>query len=59
MPSSTDATPAIAVQSLKKTYFDGLFGRRRVEALRGVSFAVERGSIFGLLGPNGAGKTTF
>jgi ABC-2 type transport system ATP-binding protein len=28
------------------------------EALAGVSFAVERGRIFGLLGPNGAGKTT-
>jgi ABC-2 type transport system ATP-binding protein len=29
-----------------------------VEAVRGVSFAVERGEVFGLLGPNGAGKTT-
>lgn len=31
---------------------------RRVEAVRGVSFDVPRGSIFGFLGPNGAGKTT-
>jgi ABC-2 type transport system ATP-binding protein len=30
----------------------------RVQAVRGVSFAVERGEIFGFLGPNGAGKTT-
>jgi ABC-2 type transport system ATP-binding protein len=29
-----------------------------VEAVRGVSFAVEQGELFGLLGPNGAGKTT-
>src|ERR1700737_1670912 len=29
-----------------------------VEAVRGVSFSVGRGEVFGLLGPNGAGKTT-
>jgi sodium transport system ATP-binding protein len=34
-------------------------GRGRiVEAVRGASFAVDKGEIFGLLGPNGAGKTT-
>jgi ABC-2 type transport system ATP-binding protein len=30
----------------------------RVAAVKGISFSVERGEIFGLLGPNGAGKTT-
>jgi len=48
----------IDVQELRKTYHDGFLGRRRIEALKGVSFQVERGTIFGLLGPNGAGKTT-
>jgi len=32
--------------------------RTEVEAVRGVSFEVRRGELFGLLGPNGAGKTT-
>ena len=36
---------------------EGLFGRK-VDALRGVTFQVPKGKIFGLLGPNGAGKTT-
>ena len=30
----------------------------KVEALRSVSFEVERGELFGLIGPDGAGKTT-
>ena len=47
----------IAVKDLVKTYRTP-FRRKKVEALRGVSFAVERGEVFGFLGPNGAGKTT-
>jgi ABC-2 type transport system ATP-binding protein len=47
----------IVVEGLHKEFRLGL-ARRRVQAVRGVSFAVERGDIFGFLGPNGAGKTT-
>ena len=42
---------AVFVDGLRKSYGP-------VEAVRGVSFAVEMGEVFGLLGPNGAGKTT-
>jgi ABC-2 type transport system ATP-binding protein len=48
---------AIVVEGLQKTFRQGFF-MRRVEAVKGISFAVESGEIFGFLGPNGAGKTT-
>ena len=41
----------ITVEALTKR-----FGR--VEAVRGISFSVRKGEVFGILGPNGAGKTT-
>jgi ABC-2 type transport system ATP-binding protein len=41
----------ISIENVKKT-----LGKR--EILKGISFTVERGDIFGYLGPNGAGKTT-
>ncbi len=41
----------IEVKNLKKSFGD-------VHAVRGITFEVKRGEIFGMLGPNGAGKTT-
>jgi ABC-2 type transport system ATP-binding protein len=43
--------PIIQVENLIKVYGE-------VQAVRGVSFTVEEGEVFGLLGPNGAGKTS-
>ncbi len=51
MDAMSGGSWAIEVEDLRKSY-----GAH--EALRGVSFKVRRGEVFGLLGPNGAGKTT-
>src|SRR6185369_16167691 len=58
---------AISIKNVSKAYpgpfaFGAMLGRAprkaAVEALRGVTFDVNEGEIFGLIGPNGAGKTT-
>jgi ABC-2 type transport system ATP-binding protein len=46
-----NVTPALCVQNVVKTYGP-------IQALKGVSFDVKKGEVFGLLGPNGAGKTS-
>jgi ABC-2 type transport system ATP-binding protein len=50
-PSIHASTPIITVKDLVKSYGDFI-------AVKGISFEVKEGEIFGLLGPNGAGKST-
>ena len=47
----------LSVKNLYKDYSTGFWGKK-ANVLKGVSFSVDRGEIFGFIGPNGAGKTT-
>jgi ABC-2 type transport system ATP-binding protein len=48
---------AIRIENLRKSFRLGFIPKTR-EILKGISFAVKEGDVFGYLGPNGAGKTT-
>ncbi len=49
---------AVTIENLTKDYELGLWRKRKVRALDGLSLSINRGEIFGFLGANGAGKTT-
>ena len=53
-----DNRPAISIHDLTKRYAPSKGEAEGKLALKGVSFDVPQGGIFGLLGPNGAGKST-
>ncbi len=53
----SDNPNAIEVKDLKKIYA-GRNVIKEVKAVDGISFAINKGELFGFLGPNGAGKTT-
>ena len=44
------------MKTVEVTNFVKSYGK--IEAVKGISFSIEKGEIFGLIGPNGAGKTT-
>ena len=57
MKTERKSKMVISVKNLKRTFSIRDTGEA-FEALKGISFSIQRGEIFGLLGPNGAGKST-
>ncbi len=57
MKTERKSEMVISVKNLKRTFSIRDTGEA-FEALKGISFSIQRGEIFGLLGPNGAGKST-
>ena len=55
--SQEGSAPVVLVDGIVKDFRPG-FGLRSKRVLHGISFAVQKGEIFGFVGPNGAGKTT-
>jgi NitT/TauT family transport system ATP-binding protein len=54
-PASSEALPRLTVQGLSKSF---RLGDSAIEAIRDVSFSVNRGEFVALLGPSGSGKST-
>jgi ABC-type glutathione transport system ATPase component len=58
-PAGSTSSYSVVCQSVTKRYINNTpFEKTTVLAVDEVSFAVERGELFGIIGPDGAGKTT-